>query len=239
MNNNHNSIQIFTYDKETERQTGALTKMIFAGCFLIFPASIGIFGILGTSLLPALLSDMFSYVFYEPYLSILDSIVYFLMMGMVVLSFFFMIVWIMPAVYQLLRCYCILGDGRLAMLEWKPRQRYCKGASIVSENIETHLNLDSSATRRGVRSVFGILYGIEQIQNRQWVRSYLSGENEESQVAGYIISNIRILKENQSCLMIMADVNDGEQVKRRKLKIYRMYCQMEKISSICEKGGRS
>lgn len=237
MNSNQNPMQICTFDKEMERRTGALTKMIFAGCFFAFPVLAGIFGMLGASLLPSLLSDMFLNVFYEPYLSLLVSIVSCFMTGMAVLSFIFMFLWIVPAIYQLLRCYCILEDGNLVMLEWRPGRRRGAGAFIVISTMKVYFpNMDSSTMRRGLRASLGLIYGIKRIQDRQWVRSCLSGEIKESQVTGYIISNIRIVKENRSQLVIMADVNDGEQVKRRKLKIYRMYHQMEKISSVCERG---
>lgn len=235
-----NTVQIFTYDKETEERTGALTKMIFAGCFPLLPILIGFFGFSGTSLLPFLLSDMFpdQYVFYPPYISTLLSIVVNLMLGLLVPTFFIMFIWILPAIYQLLRCYCVLEDGRLVMLEWRPRRRYCTESFLVIAAMKTHLpDMDSSTTRRGVRAAFGLAYGMKRIQNKQWVLSYLTGEIESRQVAGYIVSNITVLKESKSRLVILADMDDGDKVKRRKLKIYRMYHQMEEIKTICEKGG--
>lgn len=194
---------------------------------------------LGTSLLPSLLSDLDLYVFYDPYLIILVSIVCNLMMGVLALSFIFMFFWGVPAIYQLLRCYCILEDGRFAMLRWRPVQRYGSGSVIVISTMKTYLpNMNSPTTRRGVREEFGLIYGIRKIQNRQWAQSFLSAELQESLVSRYIINNIKIVKESRSQLVIQADVHDGDGVKRRKLRIYRMYHQMETIRSICEKGGR-
>lgn len=240
MNYNQNSIQIFTFDKETERRTGALTKMIFAVCFSAFPILIGIFGMLGASLLPSLLSDLDSFMFYDPYLIILVSIVSYLMIGVLTLSFIIMLFWSVPAIYQLLRCYCLLEDGRFVMLEWRPVQRHGSGSFIAISTMKTYFpNMNSTTTRRGIRAAFGLRYGIRRIQNRQWVQSFLSGEVQESLITGYIINNIKIVKESRSQLVIQADVHDGERVKRRKLRIYRMYHQMETIRSICERGGRS
>lgn len=230
-------LQIFTFDKETEQKTGALTMLIFSASVYISPLIFGLADIgvsLGTYLL--------SYYAKVPIAGgALSDQMY--GMGAVVSTTFatalvLMILYGIPALRQLLYAYALLEDGRLIKMKWKFRRVYSMKARAIAKGVSKHVNFDKGTARQTINGIYSFLDGLDMMHNPSVIAGHLDGSAVNKNIISMPLDNVTVLKKTKKKLVIMADTVVKNKPKRKKVTIYWMYYDMDTLCRLCE-GGRS
>lgn len=212
---------IYTYDKATERKTGAFTMFVFAICLLLSPLFIMVFDGLGVSLVAHFLKNADVPVYAGLETESMGAMITFMIVTLVISS---PIIFAYPiaALKQLLVCYVELENGDLVKLRWQPKPSQYMKSYILSNKISDVLGqerlFEKWRTFDTVTRMFGTRDAIKRIQNPQLISDYVEGRFEGYQIEDYLLGNIQLIKQTKKKIVIMADVVVKGKLKRKKTK---------------------
>lgn len=225
---------IFTFDKKTEKKTGALTPFIFSVCLYLSTFLIAL-SALGLSVGTYLLSEMASIPIADGAVSDQSSVIFSLAGTTFVVGFLLILTFGLSAIKQLLLAYA-LEDGRLIRMKWKFRRVNPRLGSAMAGEIAQHLNVDRSTARQAISGIYAIIDGFRVIHNPMVLAGHLDGSAANPNIINMPLENITVLRKTKKKLVIMADAWVKNQMKRKKLTIYCMYHDMDILCSLCEGG---
>lgn len=229
---------IYTYDKETERKTGAFTMFIFAICLLLLPLFIMVFDGLGVSLAANFLKNADVPVYAGLETESMGAVITFVIVTFVI-SGPIIFAYPIAALKQLLVCYVELENGDLVKLRWQPKPSQYRKSYIFSNKISEVLGheglFEKWRTFDTVTRMYGARDAIKQIQNPQLIADYVEGRFEGYQIEDCLLGNIQLIKQTKKKIVIIADVMVKGKLKRKKQKIYCIYRNMDRLTSICER----
>lgn len=226
---------IFTYDKLTERKTGAFTLTIFSVCLMLFTLIIMIFTVLPVSLMAHFINDT-SIPYYGELKMQFTSYVFILIFALILISINLVFIFVISTINQLLNCYVELENGDLLKLRWQPRQKNHMQSYVYAKTVSEHIpSMNRAYAARTFRQTAGLLEAIKSIQNPKLISDYLEGQFEVYQIEDYLLGNIQLIKQRKKKIVIKADVMVKGTLKRKKYNIYCMYSNMERLTSICER----
>lgn len=226
---------IFTFDKLTERKTGAFTMAIFSVCLLLFSLIIMIFTVLPASLTSSFLRDT-SIPLYGELEAQFTAYMFALILTLLPISITLVFSSVIPVINQLLHCYVELENGNLLKLRWRPRQKNYRLSYAYAKTVSGHIpSMNPANAARTFRQAAGILEAIDSIQNPKLISDYLEGRFEGYEIEDHLLENIELVKQRKTKIVIKADVMIKGKPKRKKYCIYCMYCNMERLTSVCER----
>lgn len=230
------SEKIFIFDSKTERQTGALTMAIFTICFMLFGLLIELFGSLLVGISLTLVSKVIPIggsLDLIP-LTYLNKVVITLMIIIPIMAVYHLT----PVMFQLLSCYVLLSDGSFVKLRWQPRGSRRSQAYVLSRTVDQHIpSTNASQIYDTMKRLSGIVDGIAMMQEPQVIMDYINGNAAyHNYIITYPMNKIKLIKNTKKVIVVTADTLVKGKQKRKKFKIFRMYNDMELISSICEGG---
>lgn len=233
--NNQTITKIFTYDKLTERKSGALTMMIFSFALLlsplIFMSIVGIGLSLGSSL-------------FAPHLPIADGYVtsQLTLLGwadlcIFIVAFPLFFTYTATGLNQLLCCYVIM-DGKFIRLKWSARRDRIRSTSLhlTAGSIAKVTNKNRGDLYQTARGILAYLEGIDMMSKPEIAAEHLSGVGEKYPITLIEFDNIVFVKSSKKKLVFLADITKKDKVKRKKFTIYTMYCDMSQLENLCRGG---
>lgn len=237
MINTGSRLRVFTFDKETEKKAGTLTVSIFTMCLAVTPmiylAIVGIGLSLGGYLLSGMASISIADGAINDQLNIVNTCVSFIMCAAIIL----VIIYGVPALRHLLYAYAMLEDGRMIKLKWRLRRIRSMYASAIGRRVAKATKTSRSSTIEAINGIYAFFEGVDMMRNPSVIMSHLDGSVVNKYIISMPLDNITVLKKTKKKLVIMADTLVKDKPKRKKLAIYWMYCDMDVLCQLCERGG--
>lgn len=235
--NTGSRLRTFTFDKETEKKAGTLTMSILSMCLAVTPmiylAIVGIGLSLGGSLLSGMESISIANGAIDDQLNIVQTCVWVIMCAAIIL----VIIYGVPALRHLLCAYAMLEDGRLIKMKWRLRRIRSMYAGAIGRRVAKETKLNRSSAIEAVNGIYAFFEGIDMIHNPSVIISHLNGSEVNEYIISIPLDNITVLKKTNKKLVIMADTLVKDKPKRKKFEIYWMYCDMDVLCQLCERGG--
>lgn len=230
-------LQLFTFDKETEKKTGVLTMPIFSACLLLFPMILMAIAGIGLDLGGYLLSEMTSISISDGAIAEQMKIIY----VCVKITFCFGLVLVytygVSALRHLLFAYAFLPDGHLIKLKWKFTRGHSMPGRGIAREIARHTTIDRATAHQAVGGIYAFFEGIQIMHSPLVIVKHLEGSVVSENIISIPLDNVTVLKKTKKNLVIMADMLVKNKPKRKKLKIYWMYYDMGALCNLCERGG--
>lgn len=230
------SSRIFTYSEEAEKNSGALTMRTLSYCLgAAAPIFLSI-NMAGTSLFLHFAKNT-SHV-YASDIWMKDTIPV-----TAVLVFIFFVLFIpyeSAGLSQLLSAYAVMDGNRLVKLRFR-------GGSRVYHAVNHSLGMARAAgataefTRAGSRHIVagaarGAL-GVRLMKNYDFVSQAVE-HCDENRLMFIPLKNIELLSDKKKYIQIEADMELKGKMRRKKIKIYKIYHDMDTLVSVCKGGGR-
>lgn len=231
------TIKFFTFSKSVEKKTGALTGVIFSFCIgigaLIIEIISGAFLTLRMDIMPSL-NQLSSLYYTSHWLTIQGNISIILMLAYAIIF----VPYGVAAMFQLTCSYTYLEGGTLLRLKWRRGNIYhnvrrCLTAMDLSGKLPDGF---SSNYKRTIAEFADVSYGIFKIQNEEYIKKLFTGETFARNIECIALENIEFIKQTKKKIIILADIEIKNKIKRKKLKIYNMFNDMDILTNIC-KGG--
>lgn len=229
----HQFAKVFTFSREEEQRSGVLTMMVFSLCLIAAIIFILVINMIGTSLALSFFQEYSGAYAQEVWLDKLFPAVLILVM----LFFALYIPYGGAGIAQLLTAYAVLDGDRLVKLRWSGRRTTLGVRSWLrmARQLGYFQNMDMGSRHNAAAGVSAFI-GIGMMANRDFV-AWAVDSREESCLFCTPMTNIQLHRKTKKYLLVEADMVIRGRHRRKKVKIYRMYQDMQQLELICE-GGR-